>query len=174
EMDRISVLVDELLLLARFESQKEAVKIEAVNINTVLIDIISRNSVAFEDKNMKLNIIVPNELFVNSDAYMLTIVLENLISNALKYSFEEGTIIVTGSGSTGKVLLEIEDFGVGIPTGDIGKVFNSFYRSRPEETTVTGSGLGLSITRRICELLNIEISIKSELNRGTKITLAFP
>lgn len=173
EMDRISMLVDELLLLARFESQKEAIKIEPVNINTILIDIISRNSAAIESKKIQFNNTVPNNLFVDSDAYLISIVLENLISNALKYSHNNDTILIKGNYREGNVVLEIEDFGVGIPPEDLGKIFDSFYRSKPEDKVATGSGLGLSIVKRICGLLQINIAIESELDTGTKVKLIF-
>lgn len=75
---------------------------------------------------------------------------------------------------TGKTALEIRDSGIGIASDELEKIFSPFYRSNAEShISVKGSGLGLSIVKRICELLDVQVQIESQLNEGTKVTLIF-
>jgi signal transduction histidine kinase len=172
ETDRINLLVDQLLLLARFESQKEALKVENTNISVLVLDTLSRNAQAIKEKNIKVKTDSIENLYMQTDGYLLSIVLENLVSNAVKYSKRGGIITLSASAGKGSILLQVADNGVGIAREEQQKVFASFYRSRPEEHIQTkGNGLGLSIVKRICELLDIEITIESELAVGTKVTL---
>jgi signal transduction histidine kinase len=94
-----------------------------------------------------------------------------LISNAIKYSFDEGKIDITVRKQEDKIVFTLQDFGIGISKLDIDKVFNSFYRSNPSEhPEVKGNGLGLSIVSRLSDLLQFEIAISSE-NTGTIVRL---
>ncbi|MXN89618.1 HAMP domain-containing protein [Flavobacterium sp. Sd200] len=172
ETDRINLLVDQLLLLARFESQKEALKVEHTNISVLVLDTLSRNAKAIKEKNIKVETHVAENLYMKTDGYLLSVVLENLVSNAVKYSKPDGIVTLSASAGKGSILLQVTDNGIGIAKEEQQKVFGSFYRSRPDEHIQTkGSGLGLSIVKRICELLDIEITIESELAVGTKVTL---
>lgn len=173
EVDRINLLVDQLLLLARFESQKEVLKIENVNVNAVVFDTLSRHSQAMQEKNLTLKTTIEDGLTIETDGYMFSIILDNVISNATKYSVANGNIAINASHQDGVITIEISDTGIGIPPEDIDRVFGSFYRSRPEEHIQTkGSGLGLSIVKRISELLGFEIDIHSEVSTGTTVKLS--
>lgn len=172
EVDRINLMVDQLLLLARFESQKEVLKSEPVNINAVIFDTLSRYSQAMQEKNLSLKTTVQDGLTIDTDAYMFSIILDNLISNATKYSVPDGHMAINANMHDGIITLEISDTGIGIAPEDIERVFGSFYRSRPEDHAQTkGSGLGLSIVKRISELLGFEIEILSKLNLGTSVKM---
>jgi len=172
ETDRINLLVDQLLLLARFESRKETLKVENTNINALVLDTISRNSQAIKEKNIKIETRIAENLYMETDAYLLSMVLENLISNAVKYSDPDGIVTLSASRSKNGILIQLADNGIGIAKDEQEKIFASFYRSRPDDHIHTkGSGLGLSIVKRICELLDINITIESELTIGTTVTL---
>lgn len=172
ETDRINLLVDQLLLLARFESQKEALKVENYNINVLVLDTLSRNAQLIKEKNIKIETHIAENLYMETDGYLLSMVLENLVSNAVKYSKPDGVITLSARSVGGCFVLQVADNGIGIAKDEQQKVFGSFYRSRPDDHVQTkGSGLGLSIVKRICELLDIQITIESELAVGTKVTL---
>lgn len=172
ETDRINLLVDQLLLLARFESQKEALKVENTNINVLILDTLSRNAQAIKEKNIKIETDIAENLYMETDGYLLSMVLENLVSNAVKYSKPGGVVTLSASSGKGGILLQVADNGIGIAKDEQQKVFASFYRSRPDDHIQTkGSGLGLSIVKRICELLDVQITIESALTVGTKVTL---
>ena len=110
-----------------------------------------------------------------SDNYLVSIIISNLISNAIKYSNPNGEIAIELGKTNDVVTFSITDYGVGIAKNDLDKIFNSFYRSdvsnHPE---IKGTGLGLSIVKRLCDLLKLEITVESKLNQGTKFVLKFP
>ena len=174
ELDRINQLVDQLLLLARFESQKEAAKIESISLNAVFLEVISRYSPSIKEKKIQLNCVIEPRAYVMADNYLLSIVLDNLISNAIKYSDTGAHLDIQTKTGAETVVLEITDSGIGIAAEELEKIFSPFYRSDAEShISVKGSGLGLSIVKRICELLNVQIDIKSQVDKGTHVTLTF-
>ncbi len=172
EIDRINILVDHLLLLARFESQKKAIKIENVAINAIILDSISRNAAPIREKGIKIATDIPDGLQATTDSYLLSIVLENLISNAVKYSNHGGLVGISGRTTQQGLQLEVSDNGIGIHSDELERIFSSFYRSRPDDHPhAKGNGLGLSIVKRLCEILGINIKIASEPGSGTVILL---
>lgn len=174
EVDRLNKMIDQLLLLARFENQKQNINYELIYFNGLLLDELARFSDKIEAKNIKINSNFTSEFYVYSDAYLVAIIVGNLISNAIKYTNNHGEISVILSQNSETLLFTIIDNGIGISKSEIDKVFHSFYRADSlNHSNIKGTGLGLSIVKRLCELLNITISIESELNVGTVINLSF-
>ena len=172
EVDRLNNLVDQLLLLARFENQKHNIKYESVSINALVLDSISRFSKQIKEKNIQIKSIFLKDFYINSDNYLLSIIFSNIISNAIKYSKNEAQINIEVTEVDGKVNCIIEDNGVGINPTDLKNIYNSFYRSNAENhPEIKGNGIGLSIVKRICDLLNISIEISSIENQGTTVKL---
>lgn len=175
EVDRLNKMVDQLLLLARFENQKQNINNEAIYLNALILDQITRFSDKIATKKITINTNFTSEFYINSDSYLVSIIISNLISNAIKYTNNHGEISIVLSQNSESLLFTIIDNGIGIAKNDLDKVFHSFYRADSlNNTTIKGTGLGLSIVKRLCELLNISISIESELNVGTIINLSFP
>lgn len=174
EVNRLNHLVDQLLLLARFENQKQSIKIEKTYLNAIIFDTISQYSSIIKSKKIQLTNNFSKDFYVKSDSYLLSIIINNVISNALKYSNEKGQISISISENNGVIECSISDFGIGISSEDLQKIFDQFYRSKSiQNTGIKGSGLGLSIVKRLCTLLNIDIKITSQLNIGTTINLIF-
>lgn len=176
EVDRINNLVDQLLLLARFENQKQTLNIQKVNLNQCIEDTILR----FKNKAEKRNITViqnySKDYFVDTDNYFFSIILNNLISNALKYSKDNGRVEIVIEKVKATTIIKVIDDGIGISSTELSKVFNSFYRTTNSNnlTEIKGTGLGLSIAKRLCDILAIEIEIFSEENVGTILKLSIP
>lgn len=173
EVDRLNSLVDELLLLARFENQKQNNKIENVYLNELILESLSR----YSDKIKKNSIVVSTnfnkDFYIQSDYYLVSIIISNLISNSVKYSKNGGQIVIDLDNNKNTTHLTISDNGIGIPENNLSKIFNSFYRSdNSKNPEIKGTGLGLSIVKRLCDLLNIEIQISSQENIGTTIILS--
>ncbi len=175
EVDRINDLVDQLLLLARFENQKLSLSIEYININECVAESINR----FDDKAKLKNISVirkfPEEdFYAKTDGYFLTIILHNIISNAIKYSKDNGFVDVIIEKIEGKTIIKIIDAGIGISENEINKVFDAFYRATTSinHPEIKGTGLGLSIAKRLCDILEIDIKVTSKENLGTTLTLS--
>ena len=175
EVDRLNHMVDQLLLLARFENQKQNVKQETIYLNALILDNLTRFSEKSESKKLKIKTEFTEDYYLISDNYLVSIIISNLISNAIKYSNPNGEITIELGKTNDEVTFSITDFGVGIAKNDLDKIFNSFYRSdvsnHPE---IKGTGLGLSIVKRLCDLLKLEIAVESNLNQGTKFVLNFP
>ena len=175
EVDRLNHMVDQLLLLARFENQKQNVKQETIYLNALVLDNLTRFSEKSESKKLKIKTQFSEDYYLISDNYLVSIIISNLISNAIKYSNPNGEIAIELGKTSDVVTFSITDYGVGIAKNDLDKIFNSFYRSdvsnHPE---IKGTGLGLSIVKRLCDLLKLEITVESKLNQGTKFVLNFP
>lgn len=172
EVDRLNNLVDQLLLLARFENQMQNIKCESVFINALVLDSISRFSQQIKEKKIQIKSNFSKDFYINSDNYLLSIIFSNIISNAIKYSKKETQIKIEVTEVNGKVNCIIEDNGVGINPIDLKNIYNSFYRSNAENhPEIKGNGIGLSIVKRICDLLNISIEISSIENQGTTVKL---
>ena len=175
EVNRLNHLVDQLLLLARFENQNKSLKIEKVCLNVVILDSISRYSAIIKAKNIQISTDFVKEYYVKNDAYLLSIIINNLVSNALKYSNENAKLNILLTKENERIECHIIDSGIGIPAVDLQKIFNQFYRSKAiEHTGIKGSGLGLSIVKRLCTLLHIDIKITSKEDIGTTVFLSFP
>lgn len=174
EVNRLNHLVDELLLLARFENQKQSLKLESVSLNEICRDIIARNSISITEKKINCFTNFTEDFFVQIDSYLFSIVINNIVTNAIKYSLQGGEISFEISNSKNGTLLTISDHGIGIASKDLEKIFDQFYRSKSTQTPeIKGTGLGLSIVKRICHLLEIKLEIQSKENEGTAVTLYF-
>jgi signal transduction histidine kinase len=174
EVNRLNNLVDQLLLLARFENQKQSLKIEKVYLNAQILDILTLYSGKINAKKINLTHSFSGNYYINSDNYLVSIIISNIISNAIKYTNDNGEISISLSQKNNKTICIISDNGIGISKDDLDKIFNPFYRSNAtNHPEIKGSGLGLSIVKRLAQLLNITFEIHSEINKGTTIILSF-
>lgn len=175
EVDRLNHLVDELLLLARFENQKLNAKNESVYLNALALDILTLYAQSINEKKLVVKYDFAKDYYTHSDEYLLSIIISNLLSNAIKYSNENDTIEILFTERKDKLICTISDTGIGIPKEDLDKITNPFYRSQAyNHPEIKGIGLGLSIVNRLCTLLKIEFSIESQEKKGTKVSLKFP
>jgi signal transduction histidine kinase len=174
EVNRLNNLVDQLLLLARFENQKQSLRIEKVYLNALILDILTLYSGKINTKKITINHSFSKDYFIESDNYLVSIIISNIISNAIKYSEEQSEISIILSKKERKTICTISDNGIGIAAEDLDKIFNPFYRSSPtNHPEIKGSGLGLSIVKKIAQLLHTKFEIKSEINHGTIVILSF-
>ncbi|MBP6758368.1 MAG: HAMP domain-containing protein [Flavobacterium sp.] len=174
EVNRLNNLVDQLLLLARFENQIQSLKTEKVYLNALILDVLTRYSSKIDSKKISINHPFSKDYYVQSDHYLVSIIMSNIISNAIKYSNEKGIISIELSENAAATICTITDNGFGIPKEDLDKIFNPFYRSNPTlHPEIKGSGLGLSIVKRLAQLLNVQFEIKSDNNQGTSVILRF-
>jgi signal transduction histidine kinase len=174
EVDRLNRLVDELLLLARFENQKQSLFIENTSLNAVILDVLTRFATKIQQKNIHVIHNFEHDFYYETDAYLVSIIISNLLSNSIKYTSENGTIVVELYECESKMTCKISDDGIGISPENLSMIFDKFYRSEPtEHPQIKGTGLGLSIVKRLCTLLQIDIQMSSIKNRGTEIILTF-
>jgi len=175
EVDRMSSIVEQLLMLARYESGKVVPVINKLNLNEAVESVLTRLNLLLEEKKIKVNYNQTENISVAADYSMLGVILENLISNAIKYSPEEKQIDINVSSAGSNVVCEIKDYGIGISSDQVGKVFDRFYRADESRNSgITGNGLGLAIVKKLADLQNLTIMITSEESKGTSIQITFP
>ena len=174
EVDRLNHMVDNLLLLARFENQNLDIKKEPVYLNATILDALSRFSQKIKERNIQVKYEFEDEFIIQSDIYLVSIIIGNILSNAIKYSSQNSTIFIELKNENNQILCIIQDHGIGITKEDLDKIYNRFYRSdvsnHPE---IKGTGLGLSIVKRLCNLLKIDFLIESSVSNGSTVKLNF-
>lgn len=112
--------------------------------------------------------------FAAVDKEKIKRVLQNLVSNAIKYTARGGCVILRVIGNRENILIEVEDNGYGIPEDELPRIFESFHRVRTHQTLATGTGLGLSIVQMLVEAHNGEIAVKSEVGKGSTFSVTLP
>ncbi len=176
EVNRINTIVDQLLLLARLENQKQSISNAEVSITNIIHETINRYSAEIANKNIKVLTTFTENFWVHSDAYFLSIIINNLFSNAVKYCYDTATINLFVLKENEQIKFVIQDEGIGISQPEIEKIFNPFFRAKNtlDNSKEKGIGLGLSIVKRLCDILSIQVEVESKDNVGTKFTLYFP
>ncbi|GEM54119.1 two-component sensor histidine kinase [Flavobacterium branchiophilum NBRC 15030 = ATCC 35035] len=174
EIDRLNELITELLFLARVENHLQKIDNQLFSINAVVSDYLSRYQNKIQTKEIQINFNTSQDFKVVSDPYWVAICIKNILSNAIKYSKPQAAITISVRETPQEHELMIADNGIGIKSSDLEKIFQPFFRSNAiENPDIKGSGLGLSIVKKICDLLQIKISIHSVENQGTTIKLHF-
>ena len=121
-------------------------------------------------KRITLDIEISDDAVLHSDKIFLELILNNLMSNAIKYGKENGHVLLKWNSA--KKTMTVQDNGIGISAEDLARIYNRFYRADSSRSSaVKGSGLGLSIVKKLCDLLNISLSAESSLQTGSLFTL---
>ncbi len=173
ETERLTSLVDNLLLAAKMETAYQPV-IEEINVVELLEEMISKVRTKFPKVTVKFDSDL-NSAYVNGDSMGLTSVILNLIENAIKYSPDPAEIAVALAHSKENILIAFADKGFGIPDSEKSNIFNKFYRIGNEDTRKTkGTGLGLYIVNEIVRAHNGKINIADNNPKGTIFKVYLP
>ncbi|WP_191556784.1 sensor histidine kinase [Metabacillus idriensis] len=174
ETSRLSELTKQLLALTVLDESLALQDQEMVSINKQWLDTINRYRWKLEEKEMSLSHSLKAEKIKGNAALLLT-VWENLISNAVKYSEQGGSIHIETNSREDQVTIMICDEGIGMSEEEKKQAFERFYRADKARTRKTeGTGLGLSIVKEIIHLHQGSILIESEPQKGTSITISLP
>ena len=167
-------LLEDILVLSKAESGKQKLKPELINLRNFCCQIVQELTSIYEDKKVNFNYLLSSDS-VNFDRATLRHILNNLLSNALKYSPTGKPVDLTISKSNEPegITIEVRDRGIGIPKTSQKHLFESFYRASNVDST-PGTGLGLSIVKKAVELCQGSITINSQLNKGTNILVKLP
>ncbi len=177
ECDRMTNIVSDLLTLSRLDNKKTRWKISRYSIADSLEHVTNVIRVDANNHNHKLSLAVtPGIPEISADRERIEQVLINIMSNSVKYTPDGGLITVKAfEKDPSHVEIVISDNGIGIPKEDLNRIFERFYRVEKSRTSETGgTGLGLAIAREIINAHNGEITIDSELDRGTTVTITLP
>lgn len=169
-------LVNDLLQIARLESQRVVRKKELLELSKIIASTVELFDSQAKARDIEIKTSLPEFCPpIEADRSEMEQLFSNLVSNAIKYNKERGKINVTVEPKNGCLKIEVADTGIGIDQADLSQVFDDFYRvSRPETRYVTGTGLGLSIVKKIVESHFGRIEVTSKLNEGTTFIIKFP
>lgn len=175
ESNRLKRLIDDILLLSFIEKNENIVQ-ESICIYDVFIEVYDMTSYIAKSKNINISYEFSDKsIRVLGNRDHIKQVFLNLIDNAIKYTNEDKNISVKVYSQEDKIVIMVEDEGVGIPLEDINRIFERFYRvDKARSREVGGTGLGLAITKHIVKSLGGTITVKSELGKGSKFTVIIP
>ncbi len=169
-VDYVTKLLDEVLTMSRVESGKIIFQPELINLFEFCSEIFNDvKSIYKDDRNFFFNF-QPDEKEFKVDRKLLKFILSNLLSNACKYSLQNGKIELDVFKYENHLIFEVRDEGIGIPENDRQHLFEPFFRCS-NSSEVSGTGLGLSIVKQSVELHNGEISVNSKLGEGSIFTV---
>lgn len=174
---RLMDLINELLEIGKIDANQIELNLEAVDVAAVLGDVLQTMHAEIDRKQMRTSIeVMPGVPAVHADERRLTQIVMNLVSNAVKYTFEGGEITVRARlNPAGMVQVDVEDTGVGISADDQQRLFRRFYRTdNPLRDVAGGTGLGLSIAKSLVELHGGEMWVRSELGKGSVFSFILP
>lgn len=174
--ERIIALVNDMLNVSRIEEGRFGYKMLKGDLSKIVDSILEDLSGNLEKKSIKLTFDKDSDFpLLNFDAKKMTLVMQNLIENAIKYSPEHGKINIKMRRDGKFVKVVIKDNGIGIPEADKGKLFSKFYRAENALRLQTeGSGLGLFIVKNIVKKHGGDISVESEEGVGSKFIITLP
>lgn len=169
-------IINDLLKVAQADAGKVLLHKKKVDVVKLVTEVLSEQASKFSVRGQKVNFSTPKEaVIVRADPDRLRMVLENIIDNASKYTFEGGTITVKISRRQQKVHITVEDEGVGIASADLGRLFHKFTRlDNPLSEGVGGTGLGLYWAKKIVDLHNGTIEVTSKLHHGSVFSVVLP
>lgn len=171
--NQMNVLLEEVLTLARTEKIAETFKPQSVNVLSLCENYVDKIQYHYgKDYSIKFEHQGENNPAL-LDETLLWHLLNNLVTNAMKYSGKGSEVSLTLIGETEQICFQIKDHGIGIPEKDIPHVFESFKRGS-NVGTVTGTGLGLAIVKRVVDLHQGTIEINSQENQGTTVIVKLP
>jgi signal transduction histidine kinase len=175
EAERLNGLANSFLDLAKLESGRASLCHDPVDLSTVIRMAIGVLAPQADAKQVALSADVPTDLpSIVGDAQRLHQVMLNLMGNGIKYCREGDTVTITARCKEGSLVVSVADTGPGIPADALPRIFERFYRVPGTEGQAVGSGLGLTITRKIVEAHGGEITVSSEEGEGTMFTFTLP
>ena len=175
EIDRMTSLVNDLLLLSKMESDTAVLNISSVSINSVIEDVVKSLLPLAENKGVPINLNYGETVYVECDQLRIYQALYNIINNAIKYSGEGKSIDIDHIRSGGNIEISIKDHGIGMSEDELPLIFDRFYRVDKDRARETGgSGLGLHISKKVALMHNGNILVESKKGVGSVFTLVLP
>lgn len=163
-------LVSNVLKLNKLENQKLHPEINSFNLSEHVIECVLNFESTWEKKQIEIETDIDEDVVIQSDRELLSLVWNNLISNAVKFTNEKGKITISVKKDGNAVLVSVKDTGCGMSkqTGD--HIFEKFYQGDTSRST-QGNGLGLAMVKKVIELLHGDIFVRSELGKGAEFTV---
>jgi signal transduction histidine kinase len=176
EAQRLDRTVSEILSVSQIEAGSFELKRDDVSVASLLGQLKADHEAQARERDITLEFDQPPKLpVIQADRDKIALALHNLVGNALKYTLEGGRVTVATTAENGRLTVAVTDTGIGIDPEERERVFDKFYRSKnPQATSVKGSGLGLPIAREVARLHGGDVTLESELGKGSTFTLTVP
>ncbi len=173
QVDRLDALLDQLLQLARIESEAKNVRKDKVYLSLLLSALNERWAEAADLCKISIHLQIADQVNVTGDKLFLELILDNLVSNAIKYGNENGNVFISWDNLTRTLF--VKDDGQGISDTDLPYIFDRFYRvDESRSSEVKGNGLGLSIVKELAGIQQIVLTVDSQPGKGSTFRLQFP
>jgi PAS domain S-box-containing protein len=169
---QLNDILEDFLSLGKLDEGKTQTHSSELDLEDFISELIEETK-GFLKKNQHIHFDYKGNKEVFSDKKLLKNILINLITNAIKFSGEDGKINIAADITESRGVVSVSDNGIGIPEEDLEHMFSSFYRGA-NVLNIQGTGLGLHIVKRFVELLEGQVEIESELGSGTTITITIP
>lgn len=174
EIDRLKASLDTVLMNARLDTFEQDMQIEQVSLQSVATEIITENKRLFIAKRVYPVIDVDEKLIVATDRKWMKFVIGQLITNAVKYTFEKDKkVYISATCHENHIQFSIRDEGIGIPMTDLARVTKAFFTGENGRKTAESTGMGLYIAKEVCKRLGHELSIESGVGQGTTVSVLF-
>jgi len=168
-------LINEVLDLSRIEAGQLTLSIENLDILPVIEETLTLVLPLAEKHNISIENRIQNPMYVRADRTKLKQAVLNLLSNAIKYNIENGSVVLDSqTNSENKVCISVKDTGNGLSSPQMEKIFEPFNRLDADQTEVEGTGIGLTITRRLIELMDGSVHVESKVGKGSTFILLLP
>lgn len=175
QTERTISIIKSMLYLAKADAGIIKANLERVNVSNLIQELISTFNLKARQKNIKLRFYCDGDVVVHTDEKLLFEALRNIIDNAIEYTNSGGKVEISCERANGGVKIFVSDTGIGISEDDLQHIFNRFYRGKNAfEINPSGTGLGLSLTKSIIEILSGKIEVSSQLGKGTKFVIYLP
>ena len=169
---RLAALITNILKLNKLENQQIFPQLDEYDLGEQLCENLLQFEDIWEKKNLNIETDIADDVRIRSDAELLSLVWNNLISNAVKFTPEDGTIGVSLKTEGNLVIVSVSDTGCGIRPEVGAHIFEKFYQGDTSHAT-QGNGLGLALVKRVVDILNGEISVQSVYGQGSTFTVKF-
>ncbi len=175
EADRMSALVRDLLQLSHIDFKKTKWELQEYELAEIIRECIDHLKIFYREKSQTLTFLPQTTATVYVDRTKIKQVFVNIISNAIKYTPQDGNIVITMELGAQEVSVRIVDDGIGIPDGDVHRIFERFYRvDKGRSRSQGGTGLGLAIAQDIVHAHNGRLFAKSKLGKGSEFVVTLP
>ena len=173
ESERILKMLNTLMDISEAETGVIRLEIKPIPLSDMVNDVVELYRYVAEDKNVTMEVHVEGNIFVNVDAVRMRQVLGNLLDNAIKYTPREGHVEITGNRNEEGVVVCVKDTGIGIPSGEIPRIWDRLYRG-DQSRSQRGLGLGLSLVKAVVKAHGGEVDVQSEPGKGSVFTVLLP
>lgn len=171
-VNNLTEILNDFLSLSKLEEGKVETNFSIIDIHSFLLDI--KNEMCLQKQISQVLEYEHNGIrTLETDKKILRNIVLNVLSNAIKYSKEDGVIQFSSVVNSEKLIIKVQDYGIGIPEEDLPHIFKRFYRA-DNASYIQGTGLGLNIVKKYVALLDGEIHFKSKLNEGSTFTIELP